>query len=104
MLKRRNDQLDEMNWVNGFLNDIADFSNLLNDCASEFKEINEELKKLGMDDMLDDDAAAAAEESLNSLDDANETKGDQHHNKTISRENSFVPDTPAIKHRRNWNL
>lgn len=99
VLKRRNDQLDEMRLETGFINEIADFSNLLNDCKKEFKQINDELKELGMENTLDDDGAT--HESLECMDGVSEVKGAQYHNEMISRENNFVPDHPAILKRRN---
>lgn len=98
VLKRRNDQLDEIEGVNDFLKENTEFSRLLNTCKKEFKNINEELKQFGMES--DDDSA---EKSLEDLDNSSEMKGGQYNNKTISRENS-LKDAAAIKSRNDFGF
>lgn len=97
VLKRRNDQLDEMKVVSEFVHEIADFSNLLDDCNKEFENVNEELRRLGVKNMLDD---AGANDPAESLDHSSDVKGVKHHNFTISRDDNFIPDTPAISNRK----
>lgn len=91
VLKRRKSQLDEIGGVKEFLKENAEFSSLLNKCEKEFTNINNELKKFGV---FDSDANNSNEESSEGV------NCNQFKNMTISRDNSCIPDTPAIRSNR----
>lgn len=93
VLKRRNDQLNEMKGVKDFLNGHCEYGKLLNDCETKFKNIDEHLEQLRMGRKVDDAYTTNADQSQEDSEDL-ETFNRQ--NITISRENSAMPDTPAL--------
>lgn len=96
-----------------FLNENATLTNILSDCEKDFQMVNEELKRFGVDLKLDDantnNNSNDSDEALNNGcgDDASNSSGsavDLQKRFTISREDSYIPNTPAIKCRKNLNL
>ncbi|KAG4079927.1 hypothetical protein HA402_006239 [Bradysia odoriphaga] len=57
VLKRRNDQLDEMQDVKEFLNNNNTFSEVLRNCQADFKDVKEQLKRFEVDMNVLDDAS-----------------------------------------------
>lgn len=101
VLKRRNDQLDEIKGLKEFLNENAKFTSVLISCEKELENVNDELEQLGMTNKFSDTSANNSDDDdKNCSDDSNGLKGNAHNNKTISRNDSFIPDTPAIKNRK----